>query len=459
MSFVEVILIVILLFVNGTFEIMTNQIENSNFFAEKLSLGEVNLDNLTNDINNFLYSTDDEQIIKMTCVALVIVSIFFATVYGIIRFLSWIKNKKNLTSNSSLNENNVSSHDDKEDIDIDEDDKTENNDDYIEREENILVFDNQSINQNSVFEEDVIEKRENPKEKNFIPLDWERKKKKTYTSAVPNENVQTNINLRKKIRDLIHLIVNMLGRNIDELKIAQTIMFYKTDDWSEEAVMQLVLSVKEFINLCNRGAFAKIRQKQNLPTEEDAILHLLIGDTSYAMALMEALIDEQINFAINMKNKDQREVVFKQTSYYSCYFGTLAEVNDENLAAASFELALEMYPQNALAWSRCADSYKKIGLEERANQAYNNVLKTAIDEKEIPQKANAYKYLSQYLYANGDSEQALQLYTQSKSFYDSIGINRPMDRKELEIIEMIESANNENIVNSVLLVNQNTNSL
>ena len=84
----------------------------------------------------------------------------------------------------------------------------------------------------------------------------------------------------------------MIGRNIDELKIAQTIMFHKNDEWSEESVMQLVLSVKEFINLCNRGAFNNVRKQQNLPTEEEAILHLLIGDTSYAMALMEALIDE-----------------------------------------------------------------------------------------------------------------------------------------------------------------------
>ena len=179
----------------------------------------------------------------------------------------------------------------------------------------------------------------------------------------------------------------------------------------------------------------------------------------WIIKIKPSLIDEQINFAINLKNKEQRDAIFRQTSYYSCYFGTLAEVNDVNLAAASFELALEMDPQNTLAWSRCADTYKKIGFEEKANQAYNNVLKIAIDEREFPQKANAYKHLSQYFFAHGDSEQALQLYTQSKSFYDSIGINRPMDRKELEIIEMIESINNENIVNSVLYANQNINSL
>ena len=339
---------------------MTNQIINSNLFTEKLSLGEVNFNKFSDRIASFLYSTDNEQIIKITCIALVLVSIFFAVICEIIRFFSWLKNKKYLTSSSTLKEHDVTTEEDYKDIkeDAGEENNSEYNGEYIEKEENNLIFNNKSVNQNSFFEEEIIEKRNDPKEKNFISLDWERKKKDTTSSK--HENVHNNINLRKNIRDLIHLIVNMLGRNIDELKIAQTIMFYKNDDWSEEAVMQLVLSVKEFINLCNRGAFVKAKQQNNLPSEEDAILHMLIGDTSYAMALMEALIDEQINFAINLKNKEQRDAIFRQTSYYSCYFGTLAEVNDVNLAAASFELALEMDPQNTLAWSRCADTYKKI---------------------------------------------------------------------------------------------------
>jgi len=62
------------------------------------------------------------------------------------------------------------------------------------------------------------------------------------------------------------------------------------------------------------------------------------------------------------------------------------------------------------------------------------------DEELSPQQiANANKILSQYYYAQGNSLQAAKLYNQSKQFYDSIGINRRLDKKEIEIIEIIES--------------------
>lgn len=461
-------LIVILLFVNGTVKIMIHQLISSDFFTKNIeSLGS-NLATLTTRIDNLLYSTDNELILFVIFLSLILVSAFFVIVFIVTKIFAMMgrKNKRIKAIDYMWDENNDDEEESRNDEleyelqselskqDIDETEDLINT--KKDKEENIVPFENLNVRKNSFFEENIKEKNENPKEKSFIPLDWERTKKYSEENNIQNEKAPNSTTLRKNIRDLIHIIVNMIGRNIDELKIAQTIMFHKNDEWSEEAVMQLVLSIKEFINLCNRGAFNHVRKQQNLPTEEDAILHLLIGDTSYAMALMEALIDEQINFAVELKNISQRESVFNQTSYYSCYFGTLAEVNDVNLAAASFELAIEMSPKNTLAWSRCADTYKKIGLEEKANRAYNNVLKIAIDDNEFPQKANAYKHLSQYFYAHGDSEQALHFYTQSKSFYDSIGINRPMDRKELEIIELIETANDDSIVKSVLYDNQKT---
>ena len=53
--------------------------------------------------------------------------------------------------------------------------------------------------------------------------------------------------------------------------------------------------------------------------------------------------------------------------------------------------------------------------------------------------ANASKMLSQYLYSQGNSLQAAKLYNNSKQFYDSLGINRRLDKQEIEIIEIIES--------------------
>ena len=65
-----------------------------------------------------------------------------------------------------------------------------------------------------------------------------------------------------------------------------------------------------------------------------------------------------------------------------------------------------------------------------------NFADSDIDTAQI---ANANKNISEHLYAEGNSLQAAKLYNSSKQYYDSLGINRRLDRKEIEIIEIIES--------------------
>ena len=71
--------------------------------------------------------------------------------------------------------------------------------------------------------------------------------------------------------------------------------------------------------------------------------------------------------------------------------------------------------------------------------------------------ANAEKMLSQYYYAQGDSLQAAKLHNSSKGYYDSIGINRRLDRQEVEIVEIIESHQQEELEETIgkILANQN----
>ena len=57
----------------------------------------------------------------------------------------------------------------------------------------------------------------------------------------------------------------------------------------------------------------------------------------------------------------------------------------------------------------------------------------------MAQIANANKHLSEHLYAEGNSLQAAKLYNSAKQYYDSLGINRRLDKQELEIIDIIES--------------------
>lgn len=75
----------------------------------------------------------------------------------------------------------------------------------------------------------------------------------------------------------------------------------------------------------------------------------------------------------------------------------------------------------------------------KAVWAYQNVLNFADGEIDVMQVANANRSLSEHLYAEGNSLQAAKLYNSSKQYYDSLGINRRLDKQEIEIIEIIES--------------------
>lgn len=135
----------------------------------------------------------------------------------------------------------------------------------------------------------------------------------------------------------------------------------------------------------------------------------------------------------------------------------MAAVADVHLATGAFELAIELHPQNINAWNRIGDMYKLAENETQATKAYQNVLNLADGEMNQRQIANAEKMLSQYYYAQGDSLQAAKLHNSSKGYYDSIGINRRLDRQEVEIVEIIESHQQEELEETIgkILANQN----
>ena len=60
--------------------------------------------------------------------------------------------------------------------------------------------------------------------------------------------------------------------------------------------------------------------------------------------------------------------------------------------------------------------------------------------------------MSQYLYAQGNSLQAAKLYNSSKQYYDSLGINRRLDKQEIEIVEIIESHHQDEIQSTILRI-------
>ncbi len=456
-----VTLTVILLFVNGTFAIMIYQLTKLALSRDVFTDITNRFDAFVNKTENFLYTTDNIHILSLLAAALIVVSVFFAVLYigvKLFAFVCSIGEKKKSTENKK-DEPEQEPEPEAEDSALASELQSEldKSDKFLKPSLEKLNADALVIEQENKIqtaEEDTKETHLSKKENPAFALDWQ---KSSINKA--NGNQDSRLVLKKNIRDLICMIVNMLGHNIDELKIAQALMFRCKEDWSEEAILQLVRAIKEFLDLCNQAAFDNVRRLKDLPSDEECILRLIAGDASYAMALLEALLDDRINQAVALKNADKRHEIFQQAAQYSCCFGTLAEINDAGLAAASFELAIEMCPDSTVAWSRCAEVYRQNGQVEKANWAYRNVLKLAQQNNDAQQEANANKFLSQYLYDLGDSVKASQLYMQSKNYYDSIGINRPLDRKELEILEQIDSSDSEKIIQSVLGIRQNLNSL
>lgn len=463
--FVVTSLIVILLFVNGAFEIMKNQLINLFSFDDALERLSALFTSIADKFEGFFFTSEKIHIISLTFTAIVLVSVFFACVFIIMKILSFFLGKKTFYSSNSPSNEQIheepenSSFEDESFEEIEEnsvfapsskDSDASQEQEKFDQTKEVFVANNEDS-----YVDDYKTTSSRASKPSLVELDWQKSNSLNKFNLTTSNFSSSPITLRKDVHDLLGMIVNMLGRHIDELKISQATMFRCKNSLSEETILQLVLSVKEFLILCQQGAFNNVRHLRDLPDEEESIVRLIAGDTSYAMALLEALMDEKINQAVNMKNIAQRNMLFKTSSNYACYFGTLAEMNDMNLASASFELAVEMCPENTLAWSRCADLYKITGQDEKALWAYHNVLKIAHRDIDSSHEANARKVLSESLYDQGESIQASELYLQSKNYYDSIGINRPLDRKELEIIELIDNTSTENIVRSILPRRQN----
>lgn len=449
MCFISVTLNVILLFVNGAIEIMIYYLVTfsySNILSHFSSL----FTNIVNELEVFLFSADKIHFLSLFLIILVLVSILFVTIYVVVKILfSFSKKNPESTITSDNIEKNTITLEEQKNEETNTETIISKSDSSFDLVNSSYSYQEKSANNESYSQDHkdvVMQKRDN----SDINFDWQKQKKEKSFAERENELALTNIDNRKNIRDLLGMIINMLGRHVDELKIAQAVMYRCNDNLSEETVLQIVLSAKEFLVLCQQGAFDNVRRIKDLPSDEDCVLRLIAGDTSYAMALIEALMDEKINQAVNMKNMAQRNALFKNVSNYACYFGTMAEIHDQNLASASFELAVEMDPTNPLAWSRCADLYQKQGLSSKACWAYKNVLKLSHKENSSSQEANAHKYLSQCLYDQGEGYQASELYLKSKTYYDSIGINRPLDKQELEIIALMDKTTTNCIVRSVL---------
>lgn len=296
-------------------------------------------------------------------------------------------------------------------------------------------------------EKEQAEEKESEPKGIVVDLDWKKGKLRDLEQNAPtlsNEFLSYHQST-KDLSELLGLIIDMIGRGVDDLKIAQTVMFRNQGKNSEDDILQIIDSIKDFIALCINQNFDRLPNASQLPREEDALFHLAQGDPTLALAMLEALMDFNIDRSSMAGIDVKKDEIFKEISAQSCVFGSLAAINDIHLATGAFELAIELNPNNVNAWCRLGDMYDKADSNNKAVWAYQNVLTLADEEIYARQVANANKMMSQHLYAQGNSLQAAKLYNSSKQYYDSLGINRRLDKQEVEIIEIIEAHQKEEL--------------
>lgn len=310
--------------------------------------------------------------------------------------------------------------------------------------------------QNRKKEKEQQEKRKNQGKEPAIDLDWKKGKLKELDAQAQEFQIKPDIlsyhQSNRQLNELTGLIIDMLGRGVDDLKIAQTVMFRNHYASSEEDVLQLIDAVKGFIDLCRGQAFSVLEPPSALPGAEDALYHLAEGDATPALAMVETLMDFNIDRAAAAGTESKKEALYREISGQALIFGNLAAINDTMLATGAFELSIELAPQNIPAWSRLADMYARTDTTSKAIWAYQNVLNLADGELNAREVANASKNLSQHLYAQGNSLQAAKLYNSSKQYYDSLGINRRLDKQEIEIVEIIEANHQDEIRSTILKI-------
>ena len=462
------------------FEQIITLFSAESFFASAIT----NIDLLAGTVDKYLSGMSNVRIVSYLLMLLAfIVFLFLVIVIYVKSIIAFLKldnasaSKKNRTLKKEKIENFADDEDDEaealqREIELEELRRRQIVDQQRElerqekRRQDILLRKEQERRQQEEKEKEEKEEKQkaqendNSKNKNFgIDLDWQKGKSETQQNVsidIMNGEVLHYKQSLKSLPELIGLVIDMIARKVDDLKIAQTVMYRNQGQASEDEIIQTITEVKNFLALAAQGRFNEIRTGNNLPDDASAILHLANGDATYALALMENLMDHKIETAAAMTNGAKKDQIFLETSNMACTFGTLSALFDTRLATGSFELAIELHPQNVNAWNRAADLYNKAGSYNQAMKTYQHVLDIADEEIHAQQVANANKMLSQFYYEQGNNLQAAKLYNASKLYYDSLGINRRLDRQELEIISLIEQKQQQDIQQTIaaILANQ-----
>ena len=294
-----------------------------------------------------------------------------------------------------------------------------------------------------------------------IDFDWQKQKQPISIADFnfPDNPIDTSmLSYQQKsveLNQLIGLLVDMISRDVDELKIAQTLSYKTQNAANENDILKLIDAVNYFISLCQSDKFTKLSNYSELPEVGLALYHLANNDVSLSLVLLEHLMDQTIDKA-NGISENKKQQLFAEISNYACCLGALAETNDVMLATSVYEMAIELNSSNATAWSRLGDVYRLTNSESRAIWAYQNAYSFADSEINATELANAGQHLSDYLYAQGNTLQAAKMHNVAKQYYDSLGITEHFSQDEIEALSIIESNHQKNLPEIITKLLQNS---
>lgn len=365
-----------------------------------------------------------------------------------------------------------SSQDDKIDEeeydDIIEENNTENGGDYLSADEEL----SRSLIIASAVSDDILNVREDynnlkrkmsrhAKNNNRRLLNWRENYahyiEKYHPKSLPEVVLTSEQQKKKDIHDLVCTILNLLGRQVSVSKIAQAVFFHSQERYSEQDIIQLIQTIRDFIGLCNSGHFEVLPNRENLPSNKEAIYAWAHGETTPCLTLLQSYL----NMLMEQSSHEQgiiKEMTYAQAANCACIMGNIARMTDTELAHNSFELATELSPKSTNAWSNLADIYVSEQNKDRAMIAYQTVLELGDNIMYSWQLANAQENLADYYENLGIAIKSQELRQQCSKFYKDYGIRMPLSAAEIAAFSMIFSQkdNNLNLSLESLLSNEIT---
>lgn len=284
----------------------------------------------------------------------------------------------------------------------------------------------------SLHERQQLEKEK--REQKLVDLDW----KKNNTNTAGNVLNSAGLKYQKtasSINELTGLIMELFSRGVDDDKIAQAINYRNQGINAEEDILQTISAIKTFINMVRDGAFNNLKSRKKLPSTEEALFHLSLGDTSLALALVQARMDKEVEQALSM-DYHIREQRFAEISKTALAYGNLARLDNDKLAAGAYELALELSPADIQAESRLADLYFAQGNQTKALEIYDRL--STLNPSPLL-LANAKQKKAMALQQRGDKLAAAQLAKEAEQIYASSGVRQKLTPQEIEVLEIIEN--------------------